>query len=198
MESCEPLLWSVSRTSRVTLGRMLRRLHGLGILATLPVAFVLHSLALWLWHAPLLYDGALRNAGLHALEHVVLVGTGFLFWSAAFHHLVRGARAPGAAVLAVFALGAQCTGLGALITLSDRPWYAPYAPGAWGLSAMDDQVLAGALMWVPAGLLYLGYALLLLGVWLRATSPAGTVPPDLPPAPFQGAGPGRRTTQAEG
>jgi cytochrome c oxidase assembly factor CtaG len=165
-----PLLWSLSRANRVRLGRLFRRVHPIAILATLPVAFGLHSLALWLWHAPPLYEGALRNPALHALEHLCLLGTGFVFWTAAFHRLVRGTRAPGAAVLYVFALGAQCTGLGALITLSTRPWYATYSSGAWGLSAMDDQVLAGALMWVPAGMLYLGYALLLLGAWLRPST----------------------------
>jgi putative membrane protein len=167
-----PLLWSVSRGTRVSMGRLFRGAHRLSVFASLPFAFVLYSLALWLWHTPPLYDGALSNAALHALEHVTLLGTGFLFWSAAFHRLVRGACAPGAAVLCVFAFAAQCTGLGALITLSSRPWYATYASGAWGLSAMDDQVVAGALMWVPAGMLYLSYALLLLGAWLRPVSPA--------------------------
>lgn len=163
------LLWSVQRGSRVALGRLVLRLHWLRVLSGLPVAFGLHSLALWLWHAPPLYEGALRNGLLHAFEHLVLLGTGFVFWSAAFNGLARSGRTLGASVLYVFALGAQCTGLGALITLSARPWYSFYAATtvAWGLSALDDQALAGALMWVPAGMLYLGFTLLLLGAWLR-------------------------------
>src|SRR5207253_8229647 len=107
---------------------------------------------------------------LHALEHVVLLGTGFIFWSTAFNGLARAGRTLGASVLYVFGLGAQCTGLGALIALSTQPWYRLYATtGAVRglLSTMDDQALAGALMWVPAGMFYLGFALLLLGAWLR-------------------------------
>jgi putative membrane protein len=192
-----PLLWSVSRTSRVTLGRLLQRLRPLSILASLPIALVLHSLALWLWHARALYEAALRNGAVHALEHMCLLGTGFLLWSAAFHQLVRGARAPGAAVLSVFAFAAQSTGLGALITFSSQPWYTTYSAGAWGLSAMDDQVLAGALMWVPAGMLYLCYALLLLGTWLRPTSPSGGGPGYSSPGHLPGARATRQTRPNE-
>ncbi|MCA1644290.1 MAG: cytochrome c oxidase assembly protein [Chloroflexi bacterium] len=163
------LLWSVKRSSRVALGHLVQRLHWIRVLSALPVAFGVHSLALWLWHAPPLYEGALRYAPLHAFEHVVLLGTGFVFWSAAFTGLAHGGRTLGASFLYVFVLGAQCTGLGALITLSARPWYASYATStaAWGLSARDDQALAGALMWVPAGMLYLAFALLLFGAWLQ-------------------------------
>jgi putative membrane protein len=176
-----PLLWSVKRGRRVALGRVVQRVRWLRVLSALPVAFGLHSLTLWLWHAPPLYEGALRHASLHAFEHLVLLGTAFLFWSAAFSELYRSGRTLGASILYVFALGAQCTGLGALITLSSRPWYSLYATTTqvWGLSDLDDQALAGVLMWVPAGMLYLGFALLLLGAWLRplpAISQAGSNP----------------------
>jgi cytochrome c oxidase assembly factor CtaG len=33
------------------------------------------------------------------------------------------------------------------------------------LTPLDDQQLAGAVMWIPAGLVYLGAALGLLGAW---------------------------------
>ncbi len=167
----EPLvagLWAWPRRQRVAIGRAwasAQPLLGLWrIVSSLPVAFTLHSVALWLWHAPVLYEGALRNGALHATEHLVLLGTGLLFWSTAWTSLGRGGRAPGASVVAVFALGAQCTLLGGLIMFAARPWYPFYADTAprWGLTAVDDQVLAGALMWVPAGLVYLAFALVLL------------------------------------
>jgi cytochrome c oxidase assembly factor CtaG len=184
-------LWALPRRGRVALGRMVHHLHGLRALWSLPVTFACHSLALWLWHAPPLYEAALHNAALHALEHLALLGSGVVFWSAALSGLARGGRTPGASVLYVFAFGAQCTGLGALITLSPRPWYTAYVTtsATWGLSPMDDQVLAGALMWVPAGFVYLGFALLLLGTWLRPLQPvsrAESAPPDLPRAHLPG------------
>jgi cytochrome c oxidase assembly factor CtaG len=170
------LLWGLPRASRVIAGRIVQRLHHTRGLAALPIAFVLHSLTLWLWHAPPFFESALHNSALHISEHILLLGTGFLFWSATFNGLIRGGPTLGASVLYVFAFAAQCTGLGALITLSTHAWYSAYSSTtAFGLSAMDDQALAGALMWVPAGMLYLGFALLLLGFWLHpssATEPA--------------------------
>jgi cytochrome c oxidase assembly factor CtaG len=59
--------------------------------------------------------------------------------------------------------------LGALLTLSPTVWYARYGDAAvpGGLSALEDQQLAGLIMWVPAGLVYLAAALILLGLLLR-------------------------------
>ncbi|TIO77060.1 MAG: cytochrome c oxidase assembly protein, partial [Mesorhizobium sp.] len=47
-------------------------------------------------------------------------------------------------------------------------WYPENAGGAalWGLSPIEDQQLAGLVMWVPAGLIYGGAALLLAGLWI--------------------------------
>ena len=191
------LPWAFSRGARHALGTFRHRVHHAQILTRLPVAFALHSLSVWLWHAPPLYESALRSTPVHMLEHATLLGTGFLFWSAAFNGLVRGRRTLGASVLYVFALGAQCTGLGALITLSNRPWYAAYATRQAGLSALDDQVLAGALMWVPAGMLYLGFALLVMGMWLRPISPAGPGPALQRPGRRPAVARLRRTTGAE-
>ena len=53
--------------------------------------------------------------------------------------------------------------LGALITLAPYPLYAWYhgRTALWGLSALEDQQLAGLLMWVPMGIVYLAACLLL-------------------------------------
>jgi putative membrane protein len=73
------------------------------------------------------------------------------------------------AVFALFTTSLHSTLLGALLTLSPTVWYASYAgaAGPGGLSALEDQQLAGLIMWVPAGLVYLGAALALLGAVLR-------------------------------
>ncbi len=44
------------------------------------VVFVLHGVALWVWHIPYLYESALHNEGIHALEHLSYVVTAALFW----------------------------------------------------------------------------------------------------------------------
>jgi putative membrane protein len=60
--------------------------------------------------------------------------------------------------------------LRALMTFSSQPWYPYYAPlvGSWGLTPLQDQQLAGLIMWIPGGavfsLLTIGY----FAAWLRA------------------------------
>ena len=59
--------------------------------------------------------------------------------------------------------------LGALITMAHYPLYAWYRgrTDLWGLSPLEDQQLAGLLMWVPMGVVYLAACLVLAG-WLVA------------------------------
>ena len=63
----------------------------------------------------------------------------------------------GADLIYLFAAMLQSGGLGALITLSGTAWYPEHAPWtpAWGLTPLEDQELAGLIMWVPASLIYL-------------------------------------------
>jgi putative membrane protein len=58
--------------------------------------------------------------------------------------------------------------LGALLTFAARPLYAPHlaSTAAWGFSPLEDQQLAGLVMWAPAAGIYLGAALWLLARWL--------------------------------
>ena len=60
--------------------------------------------------------------------------------------------------------------LGVLLALAPRLWYPANAADArlWGLTPLEDQQLAGLVMWVPAGLIYAGAALVLAGVWIQA------------------------------
>jgi putative membrane protein len=59
--------------------------------------------------------------------------------------------------------------LGALIAFSDTPWYPIYGRSSalWGMSVLEDQQLAGLIMWIPAGLAYAVVGLWLLASWLR-------------------------------
>jgi putative membrane protein len=54
------------------------------------------------------------------------------------------------------------------------PLYEAHAEGAtlWGLELIVDQQLAGALMWIPAGLVYSAAALVLFFAWLRSADQA--------------------------
>jgi cytochrome c oxidase assembly factor CtaG len=110
------------------------------------------ALPLWLvsyavWHVPAVYDAALRNHGLLALEHVSYLATGILLWwpvvQDAPHRLSNAARA-----IYLFAAFMLASPLGLLLTFLPDPIYAFYeeAPRLWGLSPLADQQLAGVIM----------------------------------------------------
>jgi cytochrome c oxidase assembly factor CtaG len=58
--------------------------------------------------------------------------------------------------------------LGALMTLSPHVWYVPYAVAGreWNVDALADQQLAGLIMWIPAGVIFIAVGLSLLAAWL--------------------------------
>lgn len=120
-------------------------------------ATLLHGLALWAWHAPAAYEAALRSEAMHALEHAMFLGTALLFWQGVIGFgSARVASTTAAAMLATLITIIHSGFLGALLTFSPRPIYESYMTTvpAYGLSPLEDQQLAGILMWVPSGLVY--------------------------------------------
>ena len=119
-------------------------------------AWLLHVVTLWLWHVPSLYDRALADERVHVVEHLTFFATALLFWWALF--APHGRRlGSGAGVVYLFAAALQGTILGALLTLARHPLYTAHfgTTRAWGLTPLEDQQLAGLLMWVPASAVYL-------------------------------------------
>jgi putative membrane protein len=159
----EPLLvmlWALPVAWRRVVGRRWRRAYRLRALwatVTVPgVAWVLHVSALWGWHVPTLYERALREQGIHVVEHASFFATALLFWwLLARQHGRR--MGIGAALAYLFGAALQGTLLGATLTFARRPWYPSHygTTAGWGLSALEDQQLAGLLMWIPAGVAYL-------------------------------------------
>jgi putative membrane protein len=138
----------------------------------------LHAIALWIWHVPRLFEGAMHSPGVHAFQHVCFFATAALFWWALVHGRY-GRTGYGAGVLFVFITALHSGLLGAMITFAGRLWYPIYdarTRGA-GLDPIADQTLAGLLMWIPAGVLLMVLGLALLAAWLgeaerRARLPA--------------------------
>ena len=132
-------------------------------------AWLIHAAAIWLWHVPALFERALENDALHALQHASFLGSGLLFWWTVFHP--RRKAALGASIVYLFTTAVHTAALGALMTMARAPWYSAYTlgPGAWGLTPMQDQQLAGLVMWIPAGGVYLIAALYTFRRWLRAS-----------------------------
>jgi putative membrane protein len=124
--------------------------RGWAMAASLPGAFVAHASALWLWHAPALFQWTLASEPAHALAHASFIFTGTLFWAAALD------RAQPSAVVYLFLFMLHSTVLGTLIALSPVVWYPVYRTG------LDDQQLGGLIMWVPGSVSYLIAALVIL------------------------------------
>lgn len=140
-----------------------------GILRRPGAVWQVHVGTLWFWHAATPYDAALERDLVHALEHALFLVTAVLFWA-----LVRDARRPGGmspgfGVILLFATAMQSVFLSALLTFAGTPWYTGYAgtTGAWGLSHLVDQQLAGVVMWIPGGVVDGATALALVVTWIR-------------------------------
>jgi putative membrane protein len=105
---------------------------------------------MWFWHIPAAYGWALDNELVHVFEHITLLVTATLFWRVI---ITSGDRrlSPGMAVVIVSLVGIQGALLSALIMFAPHPLY-----GAYANNPLDDQVLAGVLMCIPASFIYLG------------------------------------------
>lgn len=125
-------------------------------------ATLLQAIVLWFWHAPALYAAALSSNAVYGLMEITLLASATLFWLA-----VRGASAPNAAFALVLTM-VQTGVLGALLVFAGSALYPPHAltTAAWGLSPLEDQQLAGLIMWAPTAGVYLATALVIFGRWL--------------------------------
>jgi putative membrane protein len=149
------------------------------LLRTPFVATVLHTLVVWVWHMPQLYNTVLTNLVMHRLQHASFFFSALLFWWSLFYGSVRRQR-QGTAVACLFFISLQCAMLGIFLTLAREPWYAQQGEftALVSLTQLEDQQLAGLVMWVPPGFVYLGFALYFAGQWISRASlayPAGGV-----------------------
>ncbi len=131
-------------------------------------AWLLHGLTLWIWHVPALFQATIDNDFVHALQHLSFFLTALLFWWAVIHgpHKRMGY---GMSVLYMFTTALHSGVLGALLTFTTSLWYPVYNDSTriWGLTPLEDQELGGLIMWIPAGLIYIGAALVFFAAWLN-------------------------------
>jgi putative membrane protein len=164
-------LWGMPGGWRRAVGAVTARLRPLWrLVSRLEVAWLLHALAIVGWHVPALYQRTVSSELVHALQHTSFLLTALLFWWSVLRAATQRGR-HGAALMSLFSTMVYTGGLGALLTLARTPWYPAYGDGAplWGLTALEDQQLAGLIMWVPGGITYLLATLWLVVAWLQAS-----------------------------
>jgi len=176
--------WAFPKAQRHAIGRWVRVGWWAAFWALITdalAAWILHALALWLWHVPRFFEAALRNEGWHALQHASFLGTALLFWWAVLGHDARSRRTSGLAMVFLFTTMMHTSALGALLTLAPTPWYESYVAttAMLGIDAVQDQQLGGLVMWIPGGFAYVAAGLAMVARLLArpALNPAiATVP----------------------
>jgi len=129
--------------------------HGLAnpIAGALAMGFVM-----FIWHTPSLYESALRSESWHEVEHASFFLASLMFWwPVLLPWPSRGQWPRWAMVPYLLVADLQNTALSAILAFSDRVLYRSYAeaPRLFGMSALQDQVAAGAFMWVAGSVAFI-------------------------------------------
>ncbi|MBI4610436.1 MAG: cytochrome c oxidase assembly protein [Candidatus Rokubacteria bacterium] len=134
-------------------------------------AFAAYTVVLAAWHLPVLYEWAMRDHGVHVLQHLLFMATGLLLWWPVLSPVPELPPLPyPARMLYLFLAGVPMVLVAALITLSDEVLYPSYgdAPLAWGLTPLADQRAGGVIMWVPGTLVFLVAITIVFFCWVGA------------------------------
>lgn len=153
-----PLL-ALLALSRVIMRPLTRRLAGveraLGPLAQPATGLLLWFALVYLWHVPALYVAALESAPVHALEHASFFIAGIAVWWPLVQPVPMRRRLSGLGTFAYIAVAKLGLGvLGIYLVWSSSVAYSYYerVPRIWGLTALEDQNVGGALMMVEQSL----------------------------------------------
>ena len=170
-----PLLWL-----------LVRRTHPRIVRGTLtPLGrFVTHPVTTWLagtvtvigWHVPAAFELGQRSALWHDVQDASFFVTGLLFWWPVVRPWPAAERLPRPLIpLYLFAATLPCDALSAFLVFCDRVVYHQHLAGRgeFGMSALADQQMAGAFMWVSVTFLYLVPALVMI---VQVLSPPSTTP----------------------
>lgn len=116
---------------------------------------IFFTLIFWIWHLPQPYAATLEADWLYLFMSVTLLFSAWLAWSAILTALPA---APGAAVIGTGLLAGQMTILAAILLFSQDAWHEWHiaTTSPYGLTALQDQQIAAAIMWTGGGVILLG------------------------------------------
>ncbi len=172
------LLWGLNAEWRPTVARWSCSIS-IPRLDQLALPWTIHAVVLWFWHWPTAYEAALVDPLVHDAQHLSFFAAACLYWRPLLNP--RRLAHPLAGVGSLFATSLLAMLLGILLSLSPSIWYPVFGsrPAAWALSPLEDQQLAGLIMWMPACLIYPAMAAVVLGRWLATRTPVGARRPSL-------------------
>lgn len=132
----------------------------------------LFALTLWVWHLPTLYERALRHELFHDFQHFTFLITACLFWRVLLDPVSRLRLSRMGAILYLFLTSLHATVLGVFMALAPSVWYRTYEGRtlSWSVTALEDQQLAGLIMWMPACMAFAIVAAISLALWLEGTT----------------------------
>lgn len=161
------LTWGLEPNWRPFAARWRRRLDA-DALGRPALCWMLHATTLWIWHLPVAYQAAAVDPFVHDVQHLSFFGVACLFWRSLLIPSRRLHLHPLAAVTSLFTTSLHAMLLGIFMALSPVIWYETYVSSTvtWGLTPLEDQQLAGLIMWMPACLVYPAAAAAVLGTWL--------------------------------
>lgn len=146
-------------------------LRALARLATRPIpVWIAFSVNLVVWHIPAAYDLAVQHRGIHDLEHTTFLLFGVLLWAQVLPSPPLRMRLDRPRRVAYIVTTAVVSWVIALVlTFATSPLYPYYAhlthrPG--GISALNDQQLAGGVMLVPGSLTMTLFVFIELYLWV--------------------------------
>jgi putative membrane protein len=162
--------------NKVLLRPVARKLHGVerraGYLAHPAFAVLAYAGFMWAWHIPALYDAAVRNSAVHALEHICFVAAGTLYWWHLLSPIRSRMRLGGLGPVSYMISTKLLVGaLGIVLAFAPASFYPFYEhhPHYWGLSPSEDQSMAGLVMALEQSIV-MGIALVVLFVQMLTES----------------------------
>jgi putative copper resistance protein D len=145
--------------------------RAVGVISHPLVGWTLLIAVMWGTHLSTLFEAALGDPVIHNLEHVLYLSTALLFWAPIFsvdpiRHRLRG----GSALAYLITQMPQNSFLGVAIMFSSSPLYPHYVTlkRAWGPTPLEDQQLAGAIMWLVGDALFLAAIFVVLAALAKS------------------------------
>jgi putative membrane protein len=131
----------------------------LRVLAHPFITLPLWAVDLYVWHLPVLYQGALHHDTIHAVQHLCFLTFGALMWAPVIEVLPGPAWfGTGAKLGYIVVVRLLETVLGNVFLWSGSVFYPFYERPVdrWGISATADQGIAGGVMMIEGSLVTLG------------------------------------------